>query len=126
MTTNVGSFEELPTPARTYTRVETSISPANRIRAEIGALLASECDLASTLEDVARLTVRLMMQTAIEAEVDEFLGRARYERRGDEDRPGSRNGHQPPTAVKTTMGPIELQRPKAPTRRSAPACSASA
>src|SRR5512132_869588 len=53
-----------------------------------------------------------MMQTAIEAEVDEFLGRGRYERRDDDDRPGSRNGHQSPTAVKTTMGPVELQRPK--------------
>ena len=88
------------------------VSPTVRIRAEIDALFASGRDLASVLEDIARLTVRLMMQTAIEAEVDEFLGRARYERRGDEDRPGSRNGFQPPTAVKTTMGPVELQRPK--------------
>jgi transposase-like protein len=92
--------------------VSKRVSLTERIRAEIDALFASERDLASTLEDVARLTVRLMMQTAIEAEVDEFLGRARYERRGDENRPGSRNGHQPPTAVKTTMGPVELQRPK--------------
>ncbi len=28
------------------------------------------------------------------------------------DRPGSRNGHQPPMTVKTTMGAVELQRPK--------------
>jgi hypothetical protein len=32
------------------------------------------------LEDVARLTMRLMMQTAVEAEVDEFLGGGRCER----------------------------------------------
>jgi transposase-like protein len=82
------------------------------LRAQIDELFGSERDLASTLEDVARLTVRLMMQTAVEAEVDEFLGRARYERRDDDDRPGSRNGWQPPTAVKTTMGAVELQRPK--------------
>ena len=44
------------------------VSPTERIRAEIDALFASEHDLASTLEDVARLTVRLMMQTAIDAE----------------------------------------------------------
>lgn len=88
------------------------VSPTERIRAEVDALFASERDLASTLEDVARLTVRLMMQTAIEAEVDEFLGRARYERRDEQDGPGSRNGFQPPTPVKTTMGPVELQRPK--------------
>jgi putative transposase len=88
------------------------VSPTERIRAEIDALFASDRDLASILEDVARLTVRLMMQTAMEAEVDEFLGRARYERRDGEDRPGSRNGFQPPATVKTTMGPVDLQRPK--------------
>jgi transposase-like protein len=54
----------------------------------------------------------LVFQTALEAEVEEFLGRARYERRDDQDRPGSRNGHQPPMAVRTTMGAVELQRPK--------------
>jgi putative transposase len=52
------------------------------------------------------------MQTALEAEVDEFLGRARYQRRTDQGRPGSRNGWQQPAAVKTTMGPVQLQRPK--------------
>jgi hypothetical protein len=92
--------------------VSKRVSPTERVRAEIHALFASERDLASILEDVAWLTVRLMMQTAIEAEVDEFLGRGRYKRRHDEDRPGSRNRRQPPTTVKTTMGPVELQRPK--------------
>jgi transposase-like protein len=48
----------------------------------------------------------------LEAEVEEFLGRARYQRRGGADRPGSRNGHQPPMTVKTTMGAVQLQRPK--------------
>jgi transposase-like protein len=88
------------------------VSPTERVRAEIDALFASERDLASILEVVARLSVRLLMQTALEAEVEEFLGRARYVRRDDEDRPGSRNGWQPPATVKTTMGPVELQRPK--------------
>jgi putative transposase len=40
------------------------------------------------------------------------LGRARYQRRIDQGRPGCRNGWQPPAVVKTTMGPVELQRPK--------------
>jgi transposase-like protein len=64
------------------------------------------------LEEVARLSVRLLLQTALEAEVEEFLGRARYQRRTEEHRAGVRNGWQPPTAVKTTMGRVELQRPK--------------
>src|SRR5215216_5050750 len=112
MTTGVGSFEEDQPYEGGPTPVTRRVSPTERIRAEIDELFGSERDLASTLEDVARLTVRLMMQAAIEAEVDEFLGRARYERRDVEDRPGSRNGFQPPMAVKTTMGPVELQRPK--------------
>lgn len=88
------------------------VSPTERVRADIDELFASGADLASTLEDVARLSVRLMMQAAIEAEVDEFLGRARYQRRDEDDRPGSRNGHHPPSTIKTTMGPVELERPK--------------
>ena len=88
------------------------VLPTERARAEIDERFASDRHLASMLEDVARLTVRLLMQTALEAEVEEFLGRARYQRRGDADRPGSRNGHQPPMTVKTTMGAVELQRPK--------------
>jgi putative transposase len=88
------------------------VSPTERARAEIDKLFASDQPLAEVLEDAARLTVRLLLQTALEAEVDAFLGRARYQRRTDEHRPGARNGWQPPTAVKTTMGPVELQRPK--------------
>lgn len=88
------------------------VSPTVRLRADIDELFGSGRELASVLEDVARLSVRLMMQTAIEAEVEEFLGRARYQRREGEAPAGSRNGFQPPTAVKTTMGPVELQRPK--------------
>jgi putative transposase len=88
------------------------VSPVERIRDEIDQLFSSDRDLASILEDVARLSVRLVFQAALEVEVEEFLGRARYERRDEADRPGSRNGHQPPMTVRTTMGAVELQRPK--------------
>lgn len=40
-------------------------------------------DLAGIIEDVARLGARLLIQVAVEAEVEEFLGRARYQRRVD-------------------------------------------
>jgi putative transposase len=88
------------------------VSPSERIRAEIDTLFASDQDLSTVLEQVGRLTVRLWMQQALEAEVDTFLGRARYERRTEESPAGSRNGWQPPVAVKTTMGPVEISRPK--------------
>ena len=88
------------------------VLPTERARAEIDELFASDRDLASILEDVARLSVRLLLQTALEAEVEAFLGRARYQRRTEEHRAGACNGWQPPTVVKTTMGPVEVQRPK--------------
>jgi transposase-like protein len=88
------------------------VSPTTAVRAEIDALFGSDRELATVLEDVGRLTVRLVLQQAIEAEVDAFLGRARYERRGVDAAPGSRNGWHQPVAVKTTMGPISLSRPK--------------
>ncbi len=86
------------------------VSPAERVRAEIDELFASDRDLAEALEEVARLGVRLLMQVAVEAEVTEFLGRDRYAR-GERSREGCRNGYCP-TTVKTTAGHVAVERPK--------------
>jgi putative transposase len=99
--------------------VSRRVSPTEAIRAEIDALFTGDRDLVEVLEDVARLGARLIIQTALEAEVDAFLGRARYERAAattDDSkqvtaRAGYRNGHCP-TTVKTTAGPITVARPK--------------
>lgn len=89
------------------------VSPTERIRAQIDELFASEGDLGEVLEKVAQLGARLLLQTALEAEVTGFLGRDRYERRAAAKDPtsGSRNGHSPVT-IKTTAGPVSLERPK--------------
>lgn len=89
------------------------VSPTERIRAEIDELFGTEGDLGEALEKVARLGARLLLQTALEAEVTEFLGRGRYERRAlaKTGRSGSRNGFAPFT-VRSTAGPITLSRPK--------------
>lgn len=91
----------------------TRVSPTERIRGEIDELFASEGDLGEVLEAVARLGARLLLQTALEAEVTEFLGRNRYQRRHGAvaAKDGSRNGYSPLT-IKTTSGPVSLQRPK--------------
>jgi transposase-like protein len=90
--------------------VSTRVSPLERVRADIDELFASDRDFGDVLEDVAKLGVRLLMQTAIEAEVTEFLGRERYAH-GERARAGSRNGHCP-TTIKTTTGPVTIDRPK--------------
>jgi len=94
------------------------VSPSERVRADLEALFSSDRDLSVILEQVGRLTVRLLMQQAIEAEVDTFLGRRPYERRSQETPVGSRNGWQPPVAIKTTMGPVELDNSAPGSRRS--------
>jgi putative transposase len=90
--------------------VPARVSPVEQIRAQIDELFASKQELGQVLEQVARLSVRLVMQAALEAEVTEFLGRDRYVR-GERDRVGYRNGHAE-LQVKTTAGPVVLERPK--------------
>ena len=89
------------------------VSPAERLRVEIDELFAGGGDLAGAVEQVARLGAQLLLQAALEAEVGEFLGRERYARQAgnDEVREGMRNGYCP-TTIKTTSGPVTLQRPK--------------
>ena len=88
------------------------VSPAERIRAEMAELIADTTtgSLADKFEEVARLAVRLALQSALEAEVTEFLGRDRYAR-GERERNGSRNGYSP-VSIKSTAGEVTLQRPK--------------
>jgi len=83
--------------------VTTRVSPTERIHAQIDELFASEGDLCLVVEQVARLGPRLLLQSAFEAEVTEFLGRDRYVRSASAEnaREGSRNGYRPLT-IKTS------------------------
>lgn len=92
------------------------VSPTEQLRAEIDDLFGQsdeERRLGDSLEEVARVGARLLLQSALEAEVTEFLCRNRYERRAaaKDARAGSRNGYSDLT-VKTTAGPVTLKRPK--------------
>ncbi len=85
------------------------VAPSERFRAELDEMLEGVDRDADPVEVVGRLGARLILQQALEDEVSEFLGRARYERAGE---PISyRNGYEPRT-VKTTSGPVELERPR--------------
>jgi transposase-like protein len=90
----------------------TRVSPSERIRAEIDDLIAGaeRGSLLEHFEEVARAAVRLVLQTAVETELTEFLGRDRYAR-GERGREGLRNGYSD-MSVKTTAGEVTLQRPK--------------
>lgn len=90
------------------------VTAADRVRDEIDGLFTDpERELGTILEEVARLSVRLVFQTALEAEVMKSFGRDRYAR-GERARAGLRNGYSD-TTIKTTPGR---------SRSSAPRCAA--
>ena len=62
------------------------------------------------LEMVVREGARKMLQAMLEVEIDDFLGRQRYQRTGD-DR-GYRNGHLPKRTIGVGMGAIEVSLPR--------------
>src|SRR4029453_4299492 len=115
MTTDVGFLQDLPVCEGGPPPVSRRVSPTEQIRDEIDALFTYDRDLVDVLEEVARLGARLIIQTALEWEVgvNEFPGGARYQRAAsaEDARPGCRNGYCP-TTVKTTAGPVAVERPK--------------
>jgi putative transposase len=92
--------------------VAARVSPTETIRAEIHQLFESGGELLSVVEQVARLSVRLTFQSVIDEIVCEELGRGRYQRRREDSPESYRNGWQQPRTLKTSLGPVELQRPK--------------
>ncbi len=86
-----------------------SMVPSERFRAELEQALAGVEREADPIETIARLGARLIIQQALEGEIELFLGRARYER--DTADAGYRNGYERRT-VKTTSGLLELERPR--------------
>jgi hypothetical protein len=106
--------------------VPARVSPTERIRAQIDELFAGGQPLSETLQEAARLSVRLVIQAALEAEVAEFLGRDRYQRDPDAG-PGTatatgRSRSRPPLAPSSWSGPSCA----APASRSPPGCWARA
>ena len=73
-----------------------TLPPSAEIEAQIDQLLAVGVgeNPRESLSELARLGARLIIQRAVEDEFDGWLGRARYERRPDDQR-GLRNGFRP-------------------------------
>jgi putative transposase len=85
------------------------VAPSERFRAELDQALAGVGQDQDPVETIGRLGARLILQQALEEEVTDFLGRARYERA--EDAVSHRNGYEP-RKVRTTSGAVELERPR--------------
>lgn len=65
------------------------------------------------LEEFIQKRVQAMVQDLIEEEVEQFLGRAKYERtHGTTSKKGYRNGYAPPRRLSLMTGTIEVRRPK--------------
>ena len=85
------------------------LAPSAALEAAIDELLSEGLGDSERLAEVGRLGARLVLQRAVEDEVTEFLGRARYERMPEAR--GSRNGVRP-RRVQTAEGELEVQMPQ--------------
>jgi putative transposase len=66
-----------------------------------------------TLEAFARNSMQNLLQRVLEEEVEELLGRQRYQRREDVDpQPGYRNGYGKPRRLTLSNGTISVRRPR--------------
>src|SRR5436305_12613062 len=112
MGTDVGSSRDDQANEKEPTPVSKRVTPSERLRAEVDEVFAGGADLATAIEQVARIGARLLLQTALEAEATEFLGRERYGRAAScaNARERSRNGSSDNTAM-TTTAPVTLARP---------------
>jgi len=92
--------------------VRRTVPPSAEIEGQIDRLLAVGVgeNPREALSELAKLGARLIIQRAVEDEFDGWLGRARYERRPDDQR-GLRNGFRPRT-VQTLEGELEVEIPQ--------------
>ena len=63
------------------------------------------------MEEMARRHIEQWLQGLLEEEVTQFLGRARYDRRGEGER-GYRNGYGKPRRLTTRAGTVTVRRPR--------------
>jgi putative transposase len=89
--------------------VERRIAPSARIEEAIEAALLDGIADPDRISQLGRLGTQLIIQRAVEEEVEAFLGRARYERTTEAT--GSRNGTRP-RRVQTAEGEITIAMPQ--------------
>src|SRR5271169_2721533 len=96
--------------------VRRTVPPSAEIEARIEHMLSVGVGEhpRESLSELAKLGARLIIQRAVEDEFDAWLGRARYERRRDEDpvseESGLRNGFRP-RRLQTAEGELSIEIP---------------
>jgi transposase-like protein len=93
--------------------VRRTVPPSAEIEQRIDELLAGGLSVEhgrSALSELAHLGAKLIIQRAVEEELDAFLGRERYERNPDA-LPGKRNGYRP-RRLQTAEGELEVEIPQ--------------
>lgn len=85
------------------------IAPSVELEEEIAKVLEAGVTDPDKLSEIGKLGARLILQRGVEAEVESFLGRARYER--NRDARGSRNGHRT-RRVQTAEGEVTVAIPQ--------------
>ena len=88
------------------------VSPAERLRVEIDEVFAGGQDLARAIEEVARLGAQLLLQSRWRPRWPRFWGVIATPAWRMSPMPARGCATAMPTTVKTTAGPITLQRPK--------------
>jgi len=89
--------------------VDRRIAPSARIEEAIERALLEGFDDPDALSQLGRLGAQLVLQRAVEDELEVFLGRARYARTLDAT--GSRNGHRP-RRIQTAEGELTIAMPQ--------------
>src|SRR5256714_14637875 len=115
----VGSLKSCKTMKEAYA-VRRKVPPSAEIQASIDRLLSEGMvdDPQKMLSELARLGARLIIQRAVEEEFEQWLGRARYERRRERQRglrhyeSRLRNGFRP-RHLQTAEGELLIEFPQA-------------
>jgi len=93
----------------------TNLPPSDRMSKRLFELLDGQAETEDLLSELMRRGTERLLQQALEEEVTEFLGRARYERSDAETPAGYRNGYRNgyrDRTLKTAEGRLTVRRPR--------------
>lgn len=88
-----------------------NLPPSDQMSKRLFELLDGQAETEDVLSELMRRGTERLLQQALEAEVTDFLGRARYERSDAETPAGYRNGYRDRT-LKTAEGRLKVRRPR--------------